>query len=350
MAHSSDKAFSMYSHACPYSLRRKLLIPAAAVVIVLTIIGGCAYHRDFSADYAGPSPLPASIQKTYAYTPYAGPYETQPIETNSRYEVQKISFETAQGPLNQPHRITMEYYKQDPAGKAPVIVVLPILGGRYSITRTFAVHFAEAGYAALLVHRQKSYKKNLGIKNVDQTLKQIVIDHKLVLDWVEKQPELDAERIGLFGVSMGSIKASLLTALDERVSAAVLGLVAGDIPHILTYSSEPGIKKKRNAYMEEHQITREELYQELKARVACDPMNYAEFMDAANIMMILGRFDTVMSYQKGRQLWQKVGQPELITILSGHITAYPMIPYIKEMATAFYEQRFGGVNQGRCQN
>ena len=340
----------MNSHAYPYSLRRKLLIPAVAALVLLTTIGGCAYHRDFNADYAGPTPLPESIQKTYAYTPYAGPYETQSIEANRRYEIQKISFETAQGPFNQPHRITMEYYKPNQGEKTPVIVVLPILGGRYSITRTFAVHFAEAGYAALLVHRQKSYKKYLGIKNVDQTLKQIVIDHKLVLDWVEKQPELDAERIGLFGVSMGSIKASLLTALDERVSAAVLGLVAGDIPYILTYSSEPGVKRKRNAYMKEHQITREELYQELKARVECDPMIYAEFMDAANIMMILGRFDTAMPYQKGRMLWQKIGKPELITILSGHITAYPMIPYIKEMATVFYEKRFAGINQGRCQN
>lgn len=340
----------MIFHLYPFPLRRQPLILAAAAVIFLTTVGGCAYHRDFKADYAGPTPLPASIQQAYAYAPYTGPYETQFLEANPRYEIQKISFETEEGPLNQPHRITMEYYRQDRGEKVPVIVVLPILGGRYSITRTFAAHFADEGYAALLVYRQKSYKKNLGIKNVDQTLKQIVIDHKLVLDWVEQQPELDAERIGLFGVSMGSIKASLLTALDDRVSAAVLGLVAGDIPHILTYSSEPGIKKKRNAYMEEHQITRADLFRELKARVECDPMIYAEFMDAANIMMILGRFDTVMPYQKGRQLWQKVGKPELITILSGHITAYPMIPYIKEMATTFYEKRFGGVNQGRCQN
>lgn len=341
----------MHFIQCLFSsgVRTHLWLAAVAFFIAASLTA-CAYHRDFHYDYTGPEPLPDSIKQAYTYSKYRGAYKTETVETRGTYEIQAISFETDQGPLNQRHQIKMAYYRRDRAGKIPVVVVLPILGGKYSIGRIFAAHFAESGYAAVLVHRQKAYKKNLGMENVDQTLKQIVIDHKLALDWVETRPELDAERIGVFGVSMGSIKASLLTALDDRVSAAILGLVAGDVPYILAHSSEPGIKKKRRAYMKTHQMTRPAFYRELKERVECDPMNYAEYLDAEAVMMILARFDTVMPYPKGRQLWEKIGKPELITILSGHVTAYPMIPYIKEMSMAFFKKRFEGINSGPCRN
>jgi len=332
------------------SVVRRYLCLAGIAVFLIAHLTGCAYHRHFEAVYAGPEPVPESISRIYMYSKYEGPYKTETLECHETYEIEKISFNTTQGPLNESHQITMTYYKRRQPGKTPVVVVLPILGGRYRIAGSFAGHFAESGYAALLVHRQKSYKENLGMENVDQTLKQIVIDHKLVLDWVETRPELDAERIGVFGVSMGSIKASLLTALDDRVSAAILGLVAGDMPYVLAYSSEPGIKKKRNAYMKAYQMTQHALYQTLKDRVDCDPMNYAKYLNAEAVMMILARFDTVMPYRKGLELWEKAGKPEKITILSGHVTAYPMIPYIKEMAMEFYKKQFEDLNPRPCRN
>jgi len=65
---------------------------------------------------------------------------------------------------------------------------------------------------------------------------------------METRPELDTYRIGVFGVSMGAIKGSLVGALDPRIRAQVLALGAGDLPHVLAYSTESGVEKRRNLY------------------------------------------------------------------------------------------------------
>ena len=44
-----------------------------------------------------------------------------------------------------------------------------------------------------------------------------VIDNRVLLDWIEKQPELDAEHITVAGYSMGGQVSLLLGAVDKRV-------------------------------------------------------------------------------------------------------------------------------------
>jgi dienelactone hydrolase len=46
-----------------------------------------------------------------------------------------------------------------------------------------------------------------------------VRDHRVLLDWLVKQPHLDANRIRAAGYSMGAHCALLLAGLDERVRA-----------------------------------------------------------------------------------------------------------------------------------
>jgi dienelactone hydrolase len=46
-------------------------------------------------------------------------------------------------------------------------------------------------------------------------------DDLISLDYLSKHPEIDAERIGVLGMSMGSTRAWWLAALDERIKATV---------------------------------------------------------------------------------------------------------------------------------
>lgn len=53
----------------------------------------------------------------------------------------------------------------------------------------------------------------------EQMIIDTVRDHRVLLDWVVKQPHLDATRIAAAGYSMGAQGALLLAGLDDRVQA-----------------------------------------------------------------------------------------------------------------------------------
>ena len=92
--------------------------------------------------------------------------------------------------------------------------------------------------------------------------------------------------------------------------------------------------------MKENKLTRKEFYNELKKKINCDPINYAEYIDAKAVLMILALFDRIVPYRKGKELREKIGKPETIYLFSGHLTALPFIYYIKNESFQFFKKRF----------
>ncbi len=316
--------------------RTKCIWPLRLFALCLSL-SGCLYVPA-DPNYVGPKPLPAETLASYAYPRYQGSYTEKILEQKRHYTLKRISFPSSHNILPLEHAITIDYYAIDSAEKAPVIMVLPILGGGNDIAATFARYFAEHGLAAAVVHRQKDYKKPGYLKNIDTTLRQIVFDHMQAIDWIETKPELDATRIGVFGVSMGGIKGALISALDQRVTVGVFALVAGDIAYILSHTNEKRIKKERTRLMAERQLTPEEFQRELTAKIKTDPLNYAEYIDARKTLMILARFDRAVPYRKGWELREKIGNPATITLLSGHYSAILYIHYVKYQARKFLQR------------
>ena len=169
-------------------------------------------------------------------------------------------------------------------------------------------------------------------------MRQIVFDHKQAIDWIESRPELDASRIGVFGVSMGGIKSALISALDQRVASSVIVLAAGDLPYILAQSDEKTIKKQRETILAARDLTAQEFQQELAEKIECDPINYAQYIDANKTLMILARFDSVVPFHKGVKLKEKIGNPETIYLLSGHYSAIIYLPYVKYQSRKFLQK------------
>src|SRR5204863_9304210 len=136
-------------------------------------------------------------------------------ETNHLYSVRKVEL-AGIGPslvstrTNRP--LVLDYYLPLHKEKTPVLLILPMLGGSYPLEKYFAVYFAKRGFAAIIVHRDK-LPRNSKIEAVDGMLRDSVLANRQAIDWIETRPELDAERIGVFGISMGSIKGALLTPL-----------------------------------------------------------------------------------------------------------------------------------------
>lgn len=309
-----------------------------AVFFLFAHLSGCA-HTPMNPDYFGPEPLPAGIEKEYDHIPFKGAYHSETIEECEDYVLWQIRFTPATNIIDMDHDIVLDYYEIRDAEKTPVILVLPIFGGSNYFSNTFAEYFAAHGYSAIIVHRQKRYKTFSDLDKMDGILRQIVLDHKQAIDWIEMQPPLDTDRIGVFGISMGSIKAALIGSLDKRVRATVMCLAGGNLAEIIATSDEKGVVRRREEYLKTHGITSDEFYELLRTKITCDPINYAQYMDAGNALMVLGRFDSAVPYKNGYELWTKIGKPEKITMLTGHYTAVLGLPYVKMKALDFFNRK-----------
>jgi len=99
------------------------------------------------------------------------------------------------------------------------------------------------------------------------------------------------------------------------------------------------VVRRREKYMREHNISVEAFYDLLQSKITCDPINYAEYVDAEKSLMVLGRFDSCVPYKNGNELWIKMGKPEKIDMLTGHYTAILGLPYVKMKSLDFFDRK-----------
>ena len=265
------------------------------------------------------------------------------IEKRTGYQVDVLDFENIPSDLrpDEDHTIRVSYYRpENTAGKnIPVVMVMPILGGNYFVSINFSHYFAKRGLAVVLVHRQKKYKKFSSFGDINKLLKQTVKDHIYVLDWIEQKDDLDHNKIASLGVSMGSIKNCLVTAIDGRIKASVMALTGGDLPAIFCQTTERNVRNERNKILAERNIDIEELQRQLNVEITMNPIRFASSIDRDKALIVLAKYDKTVPYKLGLELLEKIGYPEHILLKSGHITSAVYIPYLKEKSYEFIKKK-----------
>jgi hypothetical protein len=46
-------------------------------------------------------------------------------------------------------------------------------------------------------------------------------------------------------------------------------------------------------------------------------------------------------YSRGKALWRAAGRPEVVYLVSGHLSAYVYLPYVRAKALSFFNRRLG---------
>ncbi len=309
-------------------------------LIALSALPGCLY-MPVDSDGRSPRTIDADVATSFAVeSSDAGEAELSQLRTADDYVVRRAVMPITTD-LDDEHELTIDLLEPRGAAGAgrPLVLVLPIWGGENVVANFFAEHFARAGYVAAIVHRQEKYKDAQSVEEMNGVFKQIVLDHKRALDWLTGRPSVDADRVAVFGVSAGAIKGALVTALDPRVKAAVLGLGGGDIPYILTHSTEKNLRRRRQEMMDEHGATLDEIHNEMRKGFQHDPLKYAQYVDPRKVLLVLAAFDTVVPFKTGWQLRRAMGRPETMVIPTGHHTSVLYIPFIQDVALNFLERR-----------
>jgi cephalosporin-C deacetylase-like acetyl esterase len=235
-----------------------------------------------------------------------------------------------------------ELFRPEGARKVPCVIVLHIAGGDFPLARFMASTLAHRGVAGLFIklpyygeRRPPTGRVRLISANLEQGLggmRQAVLDLRRACDWIATQPDLDADRCGVMGVSLGAIVGGLASAVEPRLSHACLIMGAAELEHILYESKERQAKSLLQSWTA-WGGTREILRTMLKP---IDVATYADRLAKRNVIMFTATNDETVPPKCGSALWIAAGKPRNVCYSCGHYTMAWRLPWVLKESTDFF--------------
>lgn len=271
------------------------------------------------------------VPERFRLAPHSFPYEDQFRYdlTHSDVEVRVIRFPS---PVASPHAqnntVHCEYFRPKKPGKYPAVIVLDILQGNALVSRGEAVWLASNGVAALTVtmpyygerrppettdgkQRMLSPDLNKSVDNVCQT----VLDCRRAAAWLAAQPEVDADKLGIVGTSLGSFVGGVVAAVEPSIKTGCLLLGGGGLVDVFWDHPQAGLIARGLTVVG---ITKEQLKQKLEV---VDPLTYADRLKEKKLLLIAASRDDVVPPEAMRRLWEATGKPKLVWVDSTHVGA-----------------------------
>src|SRR5439155_7168395 len=146
-------------------------------------------------------------------------------------------------PVESPHKenntVHAEFYRPYGKGPFPGLIILKITGGDQSLSRGMGTYFAQKGIAGLFVQmayygprRPPGSRLRLLSTNLPQTmnaLRQTVLDLRRATAWLEARPEVDRNRLGIVGTSLGSMVGALAAEMEPKLGRVAVLLGGGGL-------------------------------------------------------------------------------------------------------------------------
>jgi len=193
----------------------------------------------------------------------------------------------------------------------PVIILLHGVGDRKTVDYIQAGHdyFVSAGYAVFRIdianhgeRKIQDYKFSLtdGYKYwTRDIITQTVFDLRRSIDFLETRPEVDSDRIGFFGISLGGIIGTIFCGVDERIKVPIIALAGGNLSLMF------GLDALTDDTQDFFSII--------------DPINFVEGIAPRPLLMINAENDEVIAPVTSKMLYRKAKKPkEIIWYPSRH--------------------------------
>jgi dienelactone hydrolase len=228
----------------------------------------------------------------------------------------------------------------------PAVVCLHIIHDNFDLERLLCTRMAQGGVIALFF-KQPYYGErggsvgkamlatgsNIFMGGLEQGLE----DARRAVDILAAMSEVDAQHIGITGISIGAIQSASVCGREPRIRKAFLTLGGCDIKKIILSAHET---RRMKAFIQG-------LPQEEQERIwACidrlDPIQAKEALrklgEGGNLRMVCAEQDEVVPPECGRRLAEAAGIADRVTWLPGmgHYTAMAGFPQIMKDIVAFF--------------
>jgi dienelactone hydrolase len=308
---------------------------AALIFLLLTAIGSASADdtrpREQGSVVFEPTTAEPTVPERFRLAKNRFNWQAQRMRTvTDSLEVWDVTFPSpVETPVAANNTVHAEYYRSRRSGRLPGVIVLHIMGGDFALSRLFCNCLAQHGVCALFVkmpyygeRRDPASPRRMVSIDPRETVEgmtQAVLDIRRATAWLADRPEIDAERLGIFGISLGGITSALALAAEPRLTSACLMLAGGDIGKVGW--NAPETRAVRERWLAQGG-TQESFVETLRA---VDPLAYAENARGKRVLMLNAAHDEVIPRACTESLWQALGEPEIHWYPAGHYSAIQFV-------------------------
>lgn len=210
--------------------------------------------------------------------------------------------------------------------RVPAVLILPVMAApNVWIETRFAHRFARDGLAVMWVemptqfHRRPDPSEPSGQVFLARTparlaanFRQSVLDARRALGVLSSRPEVDPERVAVFGISLGAIVGSVLYSIDDRPRFGAFLLGGADFPSLAVDSSLTG------PFVRKMGMKAEDLR---GAWTGLEPAGRREADARKPALLVNARWDTVIPEANGRALAAAFPEARQVWVPGGHYSA-----------------------------
>jgi dienelactone hydrolase len=288
-----------------------------------------------------PTAAEASLPEPFRLEAASFDYERTPLP--GAPAVSKVTFPSpVVTPDIENNTVHAEYFRPSLPGRRPAVVVLHILGADFALSRYLASRLADRGVAALFVklpyygERRPTAASRFLSADMDRSMRSMrqgVLDVRRAIAWLGGRPEVDPDRLGVTGISLGGIISALAAEVEPRIGKVGILLGGGGLADILWNMPEPEARRYQKLWLESGRTLAD-----LEALTRpVDPLTYADRLAAKKVLMIAGRVDEVVPPRAAERLWTAAGRPEIIWYDCGHYSAVAYLLPAMRRTVAFFE-------------
>lgn len=271
-------------------------------------------------------------------------YTLQLVSEEERFRLYRLVYPSpVQTPWPENNVVPAEFYLPKDAGhaaKVPAAVVLDIMDGSAILPRMMARSAAQNGLAALYLPmpyyndrrpRNKEHEAALreDPRRAADGLRQTVVDVRRAKAILASRPEVDGNRIGITGISMGGIMAALAAGVDGEFARVVPILAGGDVASIIFHAHET---RKVRAAMQAKGMDRDAAAEALEG---VDPLTFAARIGTGRCLMVNAANDEVIPKGTTEKLRAAMGEPQILWLPAGHYTSLTYYPLMQKIVIEF---------------
>ena len=210
--------------------------------------------------------------------------------------------------------------------RAPAAILLHPLGGGLEITDRVARYLAARGINGAVMQLPYHYNRAVGqapakfyvsndAKILARSFDQAASDVSTLATWLQAQPEVDPDKLGVAGISLGAIVTHLAMGRDPRLNAGVAIVGGGDLKEISQLSVLAKLFLQVRNTIDPSALGDAELRE-------ADPLYHVVINRPRHVLMIQGARDEVIPRHAATELWEALGRPPIQWLDIGHFGLY----------------------------
>ena len=317
----------------------------SVILVLIALVTAVARGAD------RPAAEVVEVSKTFDNAPFC--YRISPSAKGDAFQIFHLSYPSPVRTRLEPNNtVPAELYmpRGATAGgpRRPAVICLHIMDGNVELVKIACSALAARGIPALWFNLPYYGPRSpVGGRNAvaaDPALfvtamSQSVADVRRTVDVLASRPEIDPQRIGVMGISMGGILAAVAAENEPRIARAVLILSGGDLLPVIEQANETrGLRDMLHRLPPARRAEIEHAIQE------ADPLRHAERLrvraQSGKVLMINAARDEVVPRACTEKLATALGIGERVHWLDGlgHYTALAALPAVLQATADFFAQ------------